>query len=407
MGDDFEDIYAQSAATQAEPDFLQGDDGAANAEKPGGEDLFGAIVDDSKRPGASETASGGAGGGGGAGDDDDDDDDDGVDISFADAPAGNNMAAAAAAAAAAIAAKPAGGQISINLGAGGAGGAQRAGSGQASASGAAGGSSGGQGSVYDFDIEGVEDKPWSKPGVHATPRSALAFSYSLTPRRAGADMSDWFNYGFNEEAWKAYCQKQKTLREEYQLQSKIKVPAPLPDTALTAAPLSPKPRRRCTRPVTARDPTAAEIAALRLVGLGRGHRPAGALHRPGGEVRRALAGEVRQGLAGRGVVRAPLCGWERRQAFRWLIWCRCVHRRSRLRSISAPVWRASGRTRTGTGRASRRGRRRLAAVVRERPRAALGPRQVRGCTLSFSTRRMQACWSKLCVRAQAVEAQGG
>ena len=76
-------------------------------------------------------------------------------------------------------------------------------------------------------------------------------------------MSDWFNYGFNEEAWKAYCQKQKTLREEYQLQRKIKVPAPLPDTALTAAPRSPTPRRRCTRPVTARDPTAAEIAALR------------------------------------------------------------------------------------------------------------------------------------------------
>lgn len=40
---------------------------------------------------------------------------------------------------------------------------------------------------------------------------------------SGADPSDWFNYGFNEEAWKAYCQKQKTLREEYQLQSKIKV----------------------------------------------------------------------------------------------------------------------------------------------------------------------------------------
>lgn len=44
-------------------------------------------------------------------------------------------------------------------------------------------------------------------------------SWSFT----GADPSDWFNYGFNEEAWKAYCQKQKTLREEYQLQSKIKV----------------------------------------------------------------------------------------------------------------------------------------------------------------------------------------
>lgn len=28
----------------------------------------------------------------------------------------------------------------------------------------------------------------------------------------GADLSDYFNYGFNEETWKAYCEKQKRLR---------------------------------------------------------------------------------------------------------------------------------------------------------------------------------------------------
>lgn len=75
------------------------------------------------------------------------------------------MAAAAAAAAAAIAAKPAG-QININLGGGGTGG----GGGLVRANGSQGtagaqSSAGTQRSVYDFDIEGVEDKPWSKPGA--------------------------------------------------------------------------------------------------------------------------------------------------------------------------------------------------------------------------------------------------
>lgn len=30
--------------------------------------------------------------------------------------------------------------------------------------------------------------------------------------RVGADLSDYFNYGFNEDTWKAYCEKQKRLR---------------------------------------------------------------------------------------------------------------------------------------------------------------------------------------------------
>lgn len=39
----------------------------------------------------------------------------------------------------------------------------------------------------------MEDKPWRKPG---------------------ADITDYFNYGFNEETWKAYCDKQRKLRME-------------------------------------------------------------------------------------------------------------------------------------------------------------------------------------------------
>ncbi len=49
--------------------------------------------------------------------------------------------------------------------------------------------------TYDYDLQEVkdEDKPWRKPG---------------------ADITDYFNYGFNEETWIAYCMKQKRLRAE-------------------------------------------------------------------------------------------------------------------------------------------------------------------------------------------------
>ncbi|XP_060680183.1 pre-mRNA 3'-end-processing factor FIP1 isoform X1 [Hemiscyllium ocellatum] len=45
--------------------------------------------------------------------------------------------------------------------------------------------------ALEIDLDSFEDKPWRKPG---------------------ADLSDYFNYGFNEETWKAYCEKQKRLR---------------------------------------------------------------------------------------------------------------------------------------------------------------------------------------------------
>ncbi|XP_029643836.1 pre-mRNA 3'-end-processing factor FIP1 isoform X2 [Octopus sinensis] len=51
--------------------------------------------------------------------------------------------------------------------------------------------------TYDFDFDSLqaEDKPWRKPG---------------------ADITDYFNYGFNEDTWQQYCEKQRRLRMENQ-----------------------------------------------------------------------------------------------------------------------------------------------------------------------------------------------
>lgn len=45
--------------------------------------------------------------------------------------------------------------------------------------------------IYDFDLETMKDKPWLKPG---------------------ANMTDYFNYGFTEQTWKKYCEMQKQNR---------------------------------------------------------------------------------------------------------------------------------------------------------------------------------------------------
>lgn len=45
----------------------------------------------------------------------------------------------------------------------------------------------------EFSVESLEDKPWRKPG---------------------ADITDYFNYGFNEITWQAYCERQRRLRME-------------------------------------------------------------------------------------------------------------------------------------------------------------------------------------------------
>lgn len=59
-------------------------------------------------------------------------------------------------------------------------------------------------SILEVDLDGgaFEDRPWRKPG---------------------ADITDYFNYGFSEVTWRQYCMKQKTMREEAGQQKKIGV----------------------------------------------------------------------------------------------------------------------------------------------------------------------------------------
>ncbi|XP_065669725.1 pre-mRNA 3'-end-processing factor FIP1 isoform X2 [Hydra vulgaris] len=48
--------------------------------------------------------------------------------------------------------------------------------------------------IYEYDMDNdQDDKPWRKPG---------------------ADISDYFNYGFTEDTWKQYCEKQRRMRLE-------------------------------------------------------------------------------------------------------------------------------------------------------------------------------------------------
>jgi pre-mRNA 3'-end-processing factor FIP1 len=47
-------------------------------------------------------------------------------------------------------------------------------------------------SILDFDLSSLADKGW---------------------RRPGADISDWFNYGFDEISWEAYCYRRRELGE--------------------------------------------------------------------------------------------------------------------------------------------------------------------------------------------------
>ncbi|KAJ3328316.1 pre-mRNA 3-end-processing factor fip1l1 [Kappamyces sp. JEL0680] len=54
--------------------------------------------------------------------------------------------------------------------------------------------------IVDVDLESFDDKPWRKPG---------------------ADLTDYFNYGFNEQTWKAYCNKQKLFRDDLAQQRRL------------------------------------------------------------------------------------------------------------------------------------------------------------------------------------------
>ena len=65
----------------------------------------------------------------------------------------------------------------------------------------------GKDNIYDVDYEnlGYEDRPWRKPG---------------------ADPSDYFNYGFNDDTWLAYCIKKRKKKAEQSMQEKIGVYEP-------------------------------------------------------------------------------------------------------------------------------------------------------------------------------------
>ncbi|EPS62002.1 hypothetical protein M569_12793, partial [Genlisea aurea] len=56
--------------------------------------------------------------------------------------------------------------------------------------------------IFEVDIDGFEEKPWKLQGI---------------------DVSDFFNFGLNEESWKEYCKKLEHLRLETTMQGKIRV----------------------------------------------------------------------------------------------------------------------------------------------------------------------------------------
>ncbi|VVC90714.1 unnamed protein product, partial [Leptidea sinapis] len=73
--------------------------------------------------------------------------------------------------------------------------------------------------ALEFNIDTIEDKPWNKPG---------------------ADISDYFNYGFNEVTWSAYCDRQRRMRVN---EAGVGLPAgppmraPMPDMRRPPAPM--------------------------------------------------------------------------------------------------------------------------------------------------------------------------
>ncbi|KAI3803074.1 hypothetical protein L1987_31222 [Smallanthus sonchifolius] len=56
--------------------------------------------------------------------------------------------------------------------------------------------------IFEVDIDGFEEKPW---------------------RLQGIDISDFFNFGMNEESWKDYCKQLEQHRLEATMRSKIRV----------------------------------------------------------------------------------------------------------------------------------------------------------------------------------------
>ncbi|XP_003741701.1 pre-mRNA 3'-end-processing factor FIP1 [Galendromus occidentalis] len=78
--------------------------------------------------------------------------------------------------------------------------------------------------IYEFNIDSLEDKPWRKPG---------------------ADITDYFNYGFTEDTWKVYCDRQRRLRGDNNNTQGVKS---LVNQVVSSAPPYEKPYRSSFQP---------------------------------------------------------------------------------------------------------------------------------------------------------------
>jgi pre-mRNA 3'-end-processing factor FIP1 len=71
-------------------------------------------------------------------------------------------------------------------------------------------------SILEVDLNAMAEKPW---------------------RRPGSDISDWFNYGFDEISWEAYCYRRRDLGELANvLKTNVLNFAAMPEDHLTALP---------------------------------------------------------------------------------------------------------------------------------------------------------------------------
>ncbi|KAI9066452.1 hypothetical protein FKP32DRAFT_1684398 [Trametes sanguinea] len=71
-------------------------------------------------------------------------------------------------------------------------------------------------SILDYDLNAMAEKPW---------------------RRPGSDLSDWFNYGFDEISWEAYCYRRREMGElAAMLKSNVLNFAGMPEDQLVALP---------------------------------------------------------------------------------------------------------------------------------------------------------------------------
>lgn len=72
----------------------------------------------------------------------------------------------------------------------------------------------------EFDECGVDSVNRVIHSLSLPPFLPLSPSQTLS---VGADVTDYFNYGFTEETWKAYCEKQRKMRGEVASLNKIVV----------------------------------------------------------------------------------------------------------------------------------------------------------------------------------------